>query len=159
MNETLLGTVPVVGVLINTIGSWFYMLGGRSNKFLRRFIGSLICSTGIWVESLILGSFNWLHLLAYPFTIAYFSLGYGSDIPLTKIIKRSIVVLGSLLVGLIMCFTIGGKAWLILPLQALIASGSIWLGIKNPIPAAVEEFFVCFLLTLCNLMYPFVGAI
>src|SRR3989304_1359942 len=140
MSEIWLGTIPLIGLIIVAIGCWFYMLGGRSNKWKRRFVGSLICSTAIWVESLLLGTFNYLHLLVYPILAITFSLGYGSSILLVKILKRSIVVMGSLVVGILMCLTIGNEAWLILPLQIIVAIGSIWLGIKNPIQAAPEEF-------------------
>jgi hypothetical protein len=159
MSETLLGTIPLVGTIITAIASWFYQWGGRSRKWRRRFVGSLISSTAIWVETLLLGIFNFWHLLAYPLIILRNHLGYGSEILSKKILKRSLVVVTSLLVGLLMCLTIGGKAWLILPLQLLIASGSIWLGVKNPIFAAPEEFFVNLLLDLCNLLYPFVGSL
>lgn len=159
MSETWIGTIALIGLIIIAIGCWFYMWGGRSDKWKRRFIGSLICSSAIWIESLLLGVFNFWQLLVYPFTILYFSLGYGSSILITKIIKRSIVVLFSLVVGFIMCLTIGDKAWLILPLQTIIGAGSIWLGVKNPIAAASEEFFVCLLLNICNIMYPFIGVI
>jgi hypothetical protein len=155
MNETWLGTIPLIGLIILSIGCWCYMAGGRDGKWKRRFIGSLLCSTAIWVEALLLGVFSFWQLLVYPLTITYFSLGYGSDIPLIKIIKRLIVVICSLSVGVVMMINCGGNSWMILPLQALIAAGSIWLGVKNPIPAAAEEFFVCLLLTVCNLMYPF----
>jgi len=155
MSETWLGTIPLIGLIVMAIGSWFYMSGGRNGKWKRRFVGSLLCASAVWIESLLLSVFNFWQLLVYPFTILYFSLGYGSDVLLTKIIKRLIVVIFSLATGIIMCLTIGGSAWIILPLQVVIAAGSIWLGIKNPIPAAPEEFFVCLLLNVCNIMYPF----
>jgi hypothetical protein len=150
-----LGTIPLIGIIILAIGCWFYMWGGREGKWKRRFIGSLICATAVWVESLLLGVFNFWQLLVYPLTILYFSLGYGSEIPLIKIVKRSIVVVCSLAVGLVFCFTIGGSAWLILPVQIVVAGVSIWLGIRNPIQAAPEEYFICMFLNICNLMYPF----
>jgi hypothetical protein len=159
MNETWIGTIALIGMLITAIGCYLYMLGGRSGKWKRRFIGSIICSTAIWVESLLLGVFNFWQLLAYPLLIATFCLGYGSDILFTKIVKRFIVVLGSLTVGVLMLLTVGGTSWMLLPLQLLIALGSVWLGVRNPIPAAAEEFFVCLLLTECNIMYPFASAL
>jgi hypothetical protein len=159
MNETMIGTIALIGTIITAIGCWFYMWGGRDGKWKRRFIGSLICATAIWVESLLLGVFDIWQLLAYPILIGVFSLGYGSDVPLTKIIKRLIVVLGSLMVGVLMWLTIDNSALLILPLQFMIALGSVWLGVKNPVPAAAEEFFVCLLLTECNLLYPFVSCL
>ena len=159
MSETTLCYIPFIGTLILSVGCLMYALGGRGGKWKRRFIGSLLCSVAILAETLVLGHYSHVQLLAYPMLVLAFSLGYGSEIPLDKVIKRGIVVLCSLLVGVLFCVTLGGKAWLILPLQVLIASGSIWLGVKNPISAAPEEFFVCLLLTECNLMYPFIVSI
>lgn len=155
MTETMIGTIPLIGTILVAIGCWFYMLGGRDGKWKRRFIGSLICATAIWVEALLLGVFQWIQLSVYPLLMTCFSLGYGSEIFLTKVIKRSIVVLCSLLTGVMFCLTIGHTAWLILPVQVVVAAVSIWLGVRNPVPAAAEEFFVCLFLTICNLMYPF----
>ena len=155
MSETWLGTIPLFGTILIALGCWFYMLGGRDGKWKRRFIGSLICATAIWLESLLLGVFQWVQLSVYPLLAICFSLGYGADVPIIKVLKRSIVVLCSLLTGIMFCLTIGHSAWLILPIQVVVAAVSIWLGVKNPIPAAAEEFFVCLFLTVCNLMYPF----
>ena len=157
MTETFVGTVPVIGTAILVLGCWFYMWGGRDGKWKRRFIGSLLCSLAIIAETLIFKNFNIFQLLCYPLLIGTFILGYNATTTMKKVIRRSIVVGTSLLVGLIMCLTIGGKAWLILPVQAIVAFCSVWLAVKNPIPASAEEFFVCLLLTECNLMYPFVG--
>jgi len=155
MTETWLGTIPFIGTVILAFGCLLYMLGGRDGKWKRRFIGSLICATAIWVETLLLSVFTWKQLAVYPLLAIAFSLGYGAEIPIIKIIKRSIVVLCSLLTGLLFCLTIGHTAWLILPIQVVVAAVSIWLGVKNPIPAAAEEYFVCLFLTECNLLYPF----
>lgn len=159
MSETWLGTIPLFGTILVALGCYLYMLGGRSGKWKRRFIGSLICASAIWLEALLLGVFQWVQLLIYPILAICFSLGYGSEIPLIKIGKRAIVVLTSLLVGVLLCLTIGGNAWLILPIQAVVGAVTIWLGVKNPVPAAAEEYFICLFLTECNLMYPFVATL
>jgi len=159
MSETWLGTIPAIQAIILIIGCWFYMSGGRSGKWKRRFIGSFICATALWVGLLLMGLFNPLSLLAYPLLIWGFCMGYGAEIPLTKVIKRLNIVLAVSSTGLLMCLILGGNAWVILPLQLLIAGGSIWLGVKNPLQAAPEEFFVCLLLTECLIMYPAVRAI
>jgi len=159
MNETWLGTIAFIGLLITAVAAWFYMLGGRSGKWRRRFIGSLIGATAIWVLALLLGVFNFLLLLIYPFYIGLYVLGYGSDIPIIKVVKRSIIVVASLATALLFCFLYGGNCWLVLPLSAFIGAGSVWLGVKNPIQAPVEEFFVCLLLTEINLLYPFAVAL
>lgn len=156
MSETMIGLIPAVGSLIMIIGCVFYMLGGRSKKWQRRFIGSMICATAVWLEAYILGVFQWIMLWIYPLTILRFSLGYSPDASQwTRIVKRSIIAVSVAANGLIFCFALGGTAWVILPLQVFIALGSVWLGVKNPIPAAAEEFFVCLFLEEGDLMYPF----
>jgi len=158
MNETMLGLVPVVGSLFVIIGAVFYMLGGRSNKFLRRFIGSLFCATAPWITALVLGVFNVGQLLIYPLTALYFSLGYDGGSPSRiKVLKRVLIVVCSLLTGLVFCLTVGGKSWLLLPVQFVIAVPTVWLGTKSILPAAVEEFFICLLLNECLIFYPFVA--
>jgi hypothetical protein len=145
----------LAGWFLQGIGNWLYMIGGRSNKWIRRFIGAIFCTSAVCAEALLLHIFSFWMLLDYPLTVLSFHLGYGSERLKTKIAKRSLVVAASLLSGILFCLIIGGKAWLILPLHVLIASGSIYLGVVNPIQAAAEEFFVCALLRVCNIMYVF----
>ena len=156
MNETYLGTLPLIGIIILAVAAWFYMLGGRSKKWRRRFIGSLLCATALWVEYFLMGMFKWLLLTIYPLTIGTFSLGYGSDFPPTKILKRSVVVTASLTASIGICLLYGGKTWLLLPVEVVIASVTVYLGVKNPIYAAPEEFFICLFLWSPKLMYPFI---
>jgi len=154
MSETMLGTVPVAGMLLLTLGAWLYMLGGRNGKWKRRFIGSLCVSSAIWVECLLLGKFSYALLFIYPLCIGSFVLGYGADVWGDKVRKRGIVVLASLMSGLILAYTLG--AWDVFPIEVVIASVTIYLGTKNPIQAAPEEFFICMLLWMPKLMYAFV---
>ena len=157
MTEIWVGTIPLIGLLIMSMGCWFYMWGGRHDKWKRRFIGSLICSTAVWVEAYLLNVFQPLMLLIYPLTIIAFHLGYSPTLPIKKqVIKRLIIVICSLSVGVLLSCILGGKAWDVLPIQFLIGLCSIWLGVKGIIPAAPEEFFVCLTLNVCNLMYPLV---
>lgn len=157
MDEMRFANIALMEGIILLIGCWFYSWGGRSDKWKRRFIGSLICSTALWIGLLLMGKFSFWSLLVYPLLSIAFHLGYGSSIPFVKVIKRAVVVLFTCLTGVLMCLILGGKAWLILPLQGVIGAGSIWLGTRNPIQAASEEFFVCLLLTECLIMYPLIG--
>lgn len=159
MTEFIIGTIPLAGWTIQGIGNWLYMVGGRSNKWIRRFIGALFCTTAVIAEALLLKVFSFFMLIDYPLTVLAFHLGYGSENLKTKIAKRSLVVACSLLSGLLFCIIIGGHAWLILPLHLVIAMGSVYMGVVNPIQAAPEEFFVCALLRLCNLLYVFSSAL
>ena len=159
MNEIWLGTIPLFELFILAAGCWFYMWGGRSGKWKRRFIGSFICATAAWVGLLLMGRFKFLTLAAYPLLAIGFSLGYGADRLLTRVGQRFIIVVTTALTGVVMGLALGGSAWIVLPLQVFIGLGSMWLGLKNPIQAAAEEFFVCLLLTECLAMYPFITTI
>jgi len=159
MNETLLGSIPIIGSILAILASWLYMLGGRTSKWKRRFVGSLVLSLAVLIETLILKNFQLLQLLIYPLIVLQFSLGYGSNITSKKIIRRSIVVACALISSAVLAYTIGGKAWLLLPVDILLGIATIWLGIKSILPAAPEEFFICMLFAISKIMYPFVGAI
>lgn len=149
--------IALIQFIIIGIGAWCYSLGGREKKLWRRIVGSLICSTALWIGLLLMGKTTLCSLLIYPLLIVGFSLGYGSDNPFTKVVKRTLIVLFCTLTGLLMCLLLGGRSWLILPLQAFIGAGSIWLGVKNPVHTSIEEFFVCLLLTECLILYPFIA--
>lgn len=156
MSETWIGTIPALEALILVVGCWFYMWGGRHDKWKRRFIGSLIVSTSVWAGLALMGRFKWPVLGLYPLLMAGFSLGYGAEVALTKIVKRGLIVACLCMSGVLLAWTLGGSAWFILPLQCFIGMGSVWLGVRNPIQAAGEEFFVCLLLTECLIMYPLI---
>lgn len=155
MSETFIGTVPFIGLIILSIACWFYMWGGRSGKWKRRFIGSFICSLAIILEYILLNKFKYLLLLIYPLTIATFVLGYGADLVLSKIKRRFIVVSVSVISSIGICLLYGGNTWFVLPLETWVALSTIYLGVKNPVQAAAEEYFVCLFLWAPKLIYPF----
>jgi len=157
MNETWLGTIPAIEAAILLVGCYLYMLGGRSGKWKRRVLGAILCSGAVWTGLLLMGRFKWASFGLFPLISAAFSLGYGSDTLWPKIVKRSLIVAFLCLSGALLAWILGGKAWMILPLQGFIGLGSVWLGVKNPVHAAAEEFFVCLLLTECLIMYPLAG--
>ena len=154
MTETWLGTIPVFSMLILIAACFMYMWGGRSGKWKRRFIGSCLCSCSIWCMFILMHRWSWHLLWIYPLTIGAFSLGYGAHTPETKVARRFTVVAASLVTGLLLVFLVGGgSAWYIFTIEALVASMTVILGVTNPIQAAPEEFFVCFLLWIPKLMY------
>ena len=135
------------------VASLLYSLGGRSGKWKRRFIASFILTTTVISLCLIRGCFSYWHLLIYPILALGFSLGYGADDILLKVFKRFYCALAVLMAGLVMAFTLNG--WGVFIPHAGIAMWSVWMGVKNPIPAASEEFFICMMLNLGLVMYPF----
>lgn len=154
MTEIWLGTIPLIEAAILLVGCWLYQVGGRSGKWKRRFLGAFVCSLAVWIGLLLMGRFKWPALGLFPLISIGFSLGYGADLLWPKIVKRVSIVAFLCFSGALLAWVLGGKAWIVLPLQGFIGLGSVWLGVKNPLHAAAEEFFVCLLLTECLIMYP-----
>jgi hypothetical protein len=156
MNEYMVGYTAVGSLIGLSLGSLFYMLGGRDGKWWRRFIGSLVIFLTLSICAVVMGKFNMAMILIYPLLIAGFSFGYGADITWKKVIKRSIFACAVVSSGLLCCIIMGGNTWLVLPFHAFVGAGSIYLGVVNPIEAAAEEVFVCATLNLGLMMYPFI---
>lgn len=157
MSEYSLIWIASLGFVLLNIGCVFYALGGRDGKWKRRFIGSLIVSSAVFLEFILLHKFNWWLLAIYPLTIGAFVLGYGADTLGLKVWKRSVVVLASLCSGLLLAFLVGsGQVWWLFGMECVIASMSIVFGVVNPIQASAEEFFICACLWMPKLFYAFV---
>lgn len=158
-NEMTLGTLAVVGLLVCVIDCFFWMWGGRSGKYKRRFIGSAIQTVGLNAIALVLGTWVWQYLASVVAEVASRCLGYGGSTTSEKLLRRTVFALGSLGVGVILAWglSFSGKAITLLICQAVASIVSIILGVKNPLPAAVEEVFVCISLKYINYGYVFVA--
>lgn len=156
MNEEIIIWQFAVAVTGLAIGSVAYSLGGYKGKWKRRFVGSFI------ISSTFIGICAWRDLwtpwllLSYPMLIGTFCLPYGADTLFPKLVKRSTVVLACLTIGIGFCALHGGKAWWVLIPNAGISAWSIFLGIKSNIQARAEEGFICLLLCMGLMMYPFI---
>lgn len=135
-----------------------YGLSGRSGKWKRRFIGSLILATTVNISSAVMGKWNpWL-IAIYPLLTAGFSMGYGVNDGnvMMKVIRRALYAIGILASGGMFFIAFGNSAlWILIP-HIGIGLWSIYLGVKNPISAAAEEVFICALLNLGLCMYSFI---
>ena len=156
MSEIGIGTLASASIVGLALGCFLYMLGGRSGKWKRRFVGSLVIATTVNACSYFMGNWSWHLILVYPALCIGFSLGYGADTLPLKILRRSIFALGVVGAGLVFCFTLGGKAWLVFTPHLGVALWTVFIGIKNTIHAAAEETFICLLLNAGLLIYPFV---
>lgn len=157
MNETQIGNLAAGSLLGLTIASTLYMLGGRSHKWLRRYVASFVLAMTINGTSAMLGKWNPLLLLIYPLLVFGFSLGYGGDTVWSKVLRRMAYAIGVLSAGLVASIALVGNAWWVLPFHAGVALFSTYLGVRNPIHAAAEEVFVCTTLNLGLIAYPFVA--
>jgi len=156
MSEYGIGVLGTAGIITVVIASMFYWLGGRSKKWLRRFISPAILTIGLCGISLIKGNFSPWFLGVYPCLVLGFSLGYGADNMAEKVLKRALYALGVLSAGVMACLGLGGGAWWLLAVQLILAVGSVILGVKSILPAAVEEGIICILLTLFIPLYPLI---
>jgi hypothetical protein len=160
MSEFNLGTLAVIALAICVVDCFCWMAGGRSGKWKRRFVGAGIQTLGINILALICGTWAWQFALALGPEIGSRCLGYGGDTPGEKILRRSVFAAGSLLAGAVLAWGVGftGKAIWLLSAQAVASVVSIILGVKNPLPAACEEVFVCLSLKYINYGYLFIRA-
>lgn len=158
MNEEIIIWQFAVAGLGLLIGSVLYSFGGYRGKWKRRFVGSFILAAtfngvcywrGGWLWS------PWL-LTSFPLLIGSFCLPYGAHSTFPKIIKRTSVVLACVTSGLAFCILNGGNAWWVFVPHLGIGLWSVYLGVKNPIQARAEEGFVCMLLCMGLMMYPFI---
>lgn len=161
MTETTLGTLAVIALGICVVDCFAWMLGGRDGKWKRRYIGAFIQTLGLNILSLIGGTWAWQYILAFGPEIGSRSMGYGGDTLAKKIMRRTVFALGSLAVGGILAWGAGfnGKAITLLICQVVASIVSVILGVKNPLPAAVEEVFVCMSLKYINYGYIFIGMV
>lgn len=159
MTETKLGTIAVIALGICVVDCFFWMLGGRSGTWKRRYVGSIIQTLGLNIIALIVGTWVYQYVISVFAEFASRSMGYGGDTTAQKILKRSVFAAGSLAVGFILAWGLAfsGKAVVLLICQAVASVVSIILGVKNPLPAAVEEVFVCLSLKYINYGYIFVA--
>lgn len=144
------------GAIAIVISAMLYSLGGRNGKWKRRFVGSFIASATVNILCLMRGIWAWPLLLTWPLISIGYSLGYGKEGWL-KYVQRTIYATTVCSAGLACAFALGGNAfWLLIP-HFGIGLFSIYLGTKNPIAAAAEEFIISLLLTLMLLGYPFLS--
>lgn len=156
MIETYIGTLAAISLVGLAGGCFLYMLGGRKDKYLRRFIGSLVIAGTSVIMSALMKRFSFWLLLTYPVIAAGMTIGYGANEVFLKILKRSLFAAGVASAGLVYCFVFGGNAWWVLIPHVGVGAWSVYLGVKNPLFASAEECFICALLNLGLLMYPFI---
>ena len=155
MNELTITHLAGLSGLGLVISSWLWSIGGRGNKFWRRFISTAIITTTVNIVSIAMHVWHWW-LLAMYVALMGVSLGYGADSTLEKIWRRLLFAFVVTIGGLLFAFTYGGNAWLIYAMHSAIGLFTVFLGVTNPLYAPAEEFFVALLLYLGFIMYPFI---
>lgn len=139
------------------LSSFFYSWGGRAGKWRRRFLASFILACTVNGLCALRGIWSPWMIAVYPLLAVAYSLGYGAEDAWYKIVRRSIYASAVLMSGLLMAVLLGGNAWWVLLPHGVCGGLSVYLGTKNPLPAAAEEFMVSMVLGLFLITYPFAG--
>ena len=156
MNEFKIIAMAVGALILLDVGCLFYALGGRFAKWQRRIVGSFVIAGTVNVSALVMGTWNpWL-IGTFPILVGAFTLGYGADDIVKKIVRRSIYSAAVVSAGLLCAWSIGGNAWLILIPHVVTGAIAVFLGVRNPLYAAAEEVFICASLNLFLISYPFI---
>jgi len=156
---TLLYQITGAGTAL-ILSSFFYSWGGRAGgpgKWIRRYLASFILAATVNVLFVIRGHWSPWFLAIYPCLVLGFVMGYGADSLGMKLLRRSLSAAAILSSGLLIAIVLGGAAWAVFIPHVIVGAGSIYLGTRNPLPAAVEEFMVCMVLNLFLITYAFVG--
>ena len=143
MNEYHIIGWSVLNTLVVLATATLYALGGRSNKWLRRFAAPAV------LVGYCAASAGWIALLSYPLYAAAYSLGYGESSFLAKWLRSKLIVRA--VTGA--CYTIAALPIAVaygVPAStfvffATIAAASAWhITAFNPLKAAAEEYLVAF---------------
>jgi len=155
MSEYAIGYAAVGSIFCLAFMCLFYMLGGRTGKWRRRFIAPLFQEISTNACAWMMRIWNpWL-LVTYILVAIGLSFGYGGDTTGSKVFRRSVFCIMNLLAGVLFIAVYGPKMlWIFIP-NIGVAAWSIYLGVKNPLFAAAEEVFICALLYLMTQAYPF----
>lgn len=142
------------GMIAVAVYTLFWMLGGRSGKWLRRYLGTSIFGGAVNVLVALRGIWDPWILGVIPLLMIGSSMGYGEDSFWPKVARRTLFAAGNLAAGVLMAYVLG--AWWVLIPHVGVGLWSVYLGVKNPIEAAAEEGMICALLSIGLIAYPFV---
>lgn len=158
MNEYQIIGWTVLGALVVVATGTLYTLGGRSNKWLRRFVAPAVL-VGYCALSA-----GWIALLSYPLYATIYSIGYGESSVLakwlrSKLLVRAVTGAGYVLASIPIAVAYGVpiRSYAIMAIGAFIGG---WLVTAfNPLKAASEELLVCASTTLFVPMLRFAVAL
>jgi hypothetical protein len=149
LNETqlvLLGFGNMIVIALTTLG---YAIGGRSNKWIRRWVSPAIFVAWCYAVQRTAGTGSWLTLASYPLYVASWSMGYGDGSRLRLWVRSKFVV--RLVCGMAYGLAAApilhgaiGSVWVAWLLWCWTAAFLVaYLGTENPVPAAWEETLIC----------------
>lgn len=150
MSEGTLIWLSTAKLLVVAAFAVLYILGGRKYKVLRRYVGGLLIAGATIGFSIYQESFRSLSIVALVAAPVALAFGYGGDTFWEKLRRR--FVYGCAVGSIGVWFAIPDRVDLWLFQLALAVVASVFLGIRNPVPAVEEEALIA---TLSVCMVPF----
>ncbi len=145
MNEYLMIALAVLHTIVVALVAALYAIGGRSNKWVRRFVApALLVGYCAYLSK------NWpVALISYPLYAAAYSLGYGVNSKLNKWLSSELLVrtiTASAYVFACIGIIAAVHAWSFLVLAICITAILTTVAVTtiHRFPAAVEEYFAAF---------------
>jgi len=142
MDEFILQIFAALRILWVSIFAYFYGLGGVSNKWIRRYLGTAWLVLGYVAFSLQDKAFSPYIFICYPLLVLATSVGYGgTDETSKKIFKRFYCGLLYAIAALPIAIISGN--WIVYALHTfLCVLFSVVLGVTNPVVARYEETLI-----------------
>lgn len=143
MNEYHMIGWSVLNTLVVLAVATLYALGGRSEKWLRRFMApAVLVGYCAWPD-------RWVAFLSYPLYIAAYSLGYGESSFLAKWLRSKLIVravTGACYVlaaaPIAVAYGVPISTYGFMAVFALV--GTWWITSFNPFKAAADGYMVAF---------------
>jgi hypothetical protein len=98
MNEINLQWIQLAKLLLLAVCATLYGFGGVSGKWKRRYVAPCLATAGIAGICLWMGTFKWLSILYVLPLVGAYSIGYGTNSKLMKLLNNKVLV--RLIVGL-----------------------------------------------------------
>lgn len=145
-NQLVLSVIPRLLLIVTFV--MCYILGGRSKKWVRRWLGGSLFGIGVLWLAIVSKTYSHFLLPIIALYPASLTLPYGSSVTWKKVFLRAIYGLAVGGVGLYVAIITQSFSLGIFHI-AISISSSIWLGIVNPTEAVYEETLIATLLVLC----------
>lgn len=155
MNEYQIVWTSAFSGLGIVISALLYSLGGREDKYLRRWVASFVIATTANITAFLLSRWSpWL-LTIFPAIALGYHLGYGSEDFFTRLFKRIVYIVYAIFSpAVLLSFLLHN--FIILPWLVAIGVFAMFLTMRNPIFAAAEEFFLSIIMNIGWMMILFV---
>lgn len=143
MSETTQQFIEFGKIIWLALFSLFYGLGGINNKWLRRYVGSILLTGGFCLFAYLYGKFSYWYLSCFFLYLLVLSTGYGVNSKLMRLTKSKIltrIIYGILLALCSFLVAWLNSQWLMFGLHILICGIIVGvLGSQNPVKARSEE--------------------